>query len=354
MSSTVNGAGLKENIETGIAKTNNFLKPVLCIMVAFILVMVIIMVYHHFSVHHPKVVLPKEEEQPPKQEGFARLVNQQMLREGHDYSVHSRIAPRSDRIGNTYWNRFKTNVDMTGKVLKAFNDQYKKKFGMDSCKFITDRIAKYMEGKEVTEVVNKQTQKVEDVVITEKGSDIIDTKVEITEDHKIVATEPIVEPTTQEVIAEEKEVIGEVAPEVEVPASTPENHVAEPVAEEQKTSTSSSTEQKLVEPTKAEDVVSPAEVSNPDGYEKDETVPTVDTTGVVPSEVAAAEGAAAQQTPAQTEQWTPSRALNKHAFAQLTWNSSAMNSNAFSLDTPKPKFSTEAYGRMDYQKRNFF
>lgn len=380
MSTTQNMQAGKIDIEKTVEKVNDALKPIICIIIAIILVLVIVMVYHHFKVHHPKPAKEATGEEP-KNEAFARLVNQRMILNGEDPQVHYRKAPRGDRIGQTYWSRFKTNEDRTGKVLKVFNDQYKKKFGVDSCEFIVKRIAGVMADKEITEVINKQTQKVEDVVVTEKGSDVIDTKFEVTEDKKIIATEPIIEPTTHQVIAKPSEIVAEVPKEVEVPTPAPENHVApaevatppapeteviKPVEKVETTVAEVIPEstlapvapevdpnEKLIEPPKAEEVAKPMEVELPEGAEETIIPPTIDTTGMIHDNgnvvTETAEVAAVAK-----EQWTPVRGLNTKSFQQLSWGSAQLNSNAFSLNTPKPTLSLEAYGRLDYQKKKFF
>jgi hypothetical protein len=377
----MNAGGI--DIEKSVEKVNDALKPIVCILIAVILIIVIVMVYHHFKVHHPKLPLAAANTaETPKNEAFARLVNQRMIMNGEDPSVHYRKAPRGDRIGQTYWSRFKTNEDRTGKVLKVFNDQYKKKFGVDSCEFIVKRIAGVMADKEITEVINKQTQKVEDVVVTEKGSDVIDTKFEVTEDKKIIATEPIIEPTTHQVIAKPSEIVAEVPKEVEVPAPAPENHVApaevattpapetqviKPVEHVETTVAEvipESTQapvvpapevdpnEQLIEPPKAEEVAKPMAVELPEGAEETIVPPTIDTTGMIHDNgnvvTETAEVAAVAK-----EQWTPVRGLNTKSFQQLSWGSAQLNSNAFSINTPKPTLSLEAYGRLDYQKKKF-
>ena len=95
------------------------------------------------------------------------------------------------------------------------------------------------------------------------------------------------------------------------------------------------------------------EVELPEGAEETIIPPTIDTTGMIHDNgnvvTETAEVAAVAK-----EQWTPVRGLNTKSFQQLSWGSAQLNSNAFSLNTPKPTLSLEAYGRLDYQKKKFF
>lgn len=152
------------------------------------------------------------------QENFSKLVNRQMVLRGVGVKSSYDRAPRSDRNDSTFWATLTdTSIDRTGHVLNLFSTQYKKKVGGEICESINQRVAKYLGQKDVTEVIDKASNSIEDVVITEKGSDVIDTKVEVipvqpstpaeTPKVEVVAKETILDDVTHEKIADKGEKI---------------------------------------------------------------------------------------------------------------------------------------------------
>lgn len=200
------GQGFIDDVDAKVKTVSKKLDMYVGIMVFAILAIIVV------------VIICEYRKTKVTQENFSKLVNRQMVLRGVGVKSSYDRAPRSDRNDASFWGTLNdSSIDRTGHVLNLFATQYKKKVGGEVCESINQRVAKYLGQKDVTEVIDKQTNSIEDVVITEKGSDVIDTKVEVipvqpatpTETPKVevVAKETIVDEITHEKIADQGEKI---------------------------------------------------------------------------------------------------------------------------------------------------
>ena len=200
------GQGFIDDVDAKVKTVSKKLDVYVGIMVFAILAIIVV------------VIICEYRKAKVTQENFSKLVNRQMVLRGVGVKSSYDRAPRSDRNDSTFWATLTdSSIDRTGHVLNLFSTQYKKKVGGEICESINQRVAKYLGQKDVTEVIDKASNSIEDVVITEKGSDVIDTKVEVipvqpttpTETPKVevVATETILDDVTHEKIADKGEKI---------------------------------------------------------------------------------------------------------------------------------------------------
>lgn len=204
------GQGFIDDVDAKVKTVSKKLDVYVGIMVFAILAIIVV------------VIICEYRKAKVTQENFSKLVNRQMVLRGVGVKSSYDRAPRSDRNDSSFWGSLTdSSFDRTGHVLNLFTTQYKKKVGGEVCESINQRVAKYLGQKDVTEVIDKQTNSIEDVVITEKGSDVIDTKVEVipvqpsaaaiagaeTPKVEVVAKETIVDEVTHEKIADEGEKI---------------------------------------------------------------------------------------------------------------------------------------------------
>ena len=203
---TMYGQGFIDDVDEKVKTVSKKLDVYVGIMVFAILAIIVV------------VIICEYRKAKVTQENFSKLVNRQMVLRGVGVKSSYDRAPRSDRNDSTFWATLTdTSIDRTGHVLNLFSTQYKKKVGGEICESINQRVAKYLGQKDVTEVIDKASNSIEDVVITEKGSDVIDTKVEVipvqpttpaeTPKVEVVAKETILDDVTHEKIADKGEKI---------------------------------------------------------------------------------------------------------------------------------------------------
>lgn len=325
MSSTGGKIEIVENIKTKAAEISLAFNAYLALMVFIILIIVIVILYKFNKQFNEKVA-----------ETFSKLTNRQMIMAGVKPDASYRFAPRADRLGN-YWNKFRpTDENLVKKTLQIYADQYIKKIPNGDIAVINEKIASYLAKKEVKEVVNVKDNKIEEIVVTEQNSNKIDPKIAVTENGQIVAKEVIVEPTTQEVIANAGETVGQIT---DIP--TP------PVVPTEQPQTQEKIKDEEIIKSEAEAAKQEVPANMTDNIDVQKTQPVIDTTGALDkqteSDIPSTEG---QST--NTESWAPSRGMNRKAFEHLTWGSSHRN---MGNETQPKAIAPESFGLSKLMKR---
>lgn len=329
MSSTGGKIEIVENIKTKAAEISLAFNAYLALMVFIILIIVIVILYKFNKQFNEKVA-----------ETFSKLTNRQMIMAGVKPDASYRFAPRADRLGN-YWNKFRpTDENLVKKTLQIYADQYIKKIPNGDIAVINEKIASYLAKKEVKEVVNVKDNKIEEIVVTEQNSNKIDPKIAVTENGEIVAKEVIVEPTTQEVIANAGETVGQIT-DLPTPPAVP----SEPQTQEEAAPEKIKDEEVIKSEAEAAKQEVPANMTDNTDVQKNQ--PVIDTTGALDkqtgNDIPSTEGQSAN-----TESWAPSRGMNRKAFEHLTWGSS--HRNMVAETQPKP-IAPESFGLSKLVKR---
>ena len=297
MSSTGGKIEIIENVKNKAAEISLAFNAYLALMVFIILIIVIVMLYKFNKQFNTKV-----------SETFSKLTNRQLIMANAQVSgTPYRFAPRSDRIG-TYWNKLHPEGDIVRKTLQIYANQYIKQIPNGDIAVINEKIGNYLANKEVKEVINTETKKVEDIVVTEPKSNKIDPKITVTENGELVAKEVILDPATHQVAAEPGETIAKI-------------EESQPVSE----SVESSSTQSVQTPTGQPAPEAPPKYETPEGMtEGQEQAPAEQNfdTSEVDTIEKQADGTApltTDQPVTTTESWAPSRGLNRKAFDHLNW-----------------------------------